>query len=172
MRRLALGAALCAVLSSAEAAPPPDLAAIAAAPVHDLAMTEAGGDARWLLWSTGTGADQAVHLALYRRAKAAWSTAWPDAYGPRLRLMPEWRHGGQPVLAVTLQFGAAAEQLDLFGLDAKGQPVRLAEKLGAAVGWAAGTDGTPLVILYDAAAGALKPSCYSWKDELTAAVCP
>jgi hypothetical protein len=175
-----LAAALIAgTAAGAPAKPDAAIAVIAAAPIKDLTVADAypAGELRWLLWSDGAAADRAVHLALYRRAGGAavqtWANGWRGAYDPALRQIEDWRYAGHPVSAVTMQRGAATAQLDLYGLNAADEPVRLAEKSATSVSWAVGADGKPVLILYAAAAGGtLTASCYAWNGELAAFPCP
>jgi hypothetical protein len=181
-----IGLALAALLAglaggrahAAAAKPAPDLAAIVSAPVRDLVLANAdpAGDLRWLLWSDGAAAERAVHLALYHRDGGAvarsWSNDWPGAAEPTLRQIADWRYAGHPVSAVTMQRGAATAQLDLFGLSADDQPVRLAEKRATSFSWAVGADGKPVLILYAASGDTLAASCYGWTGELSAFPCP
>jgi hypothetical protein len=153
----------------------------AASPVSDLTFTDADpdGQRRWGAWAEGRKGETRVHLGLFARqpgsATLQWSQSWKDAYDPSLRSAPEWRYRGQPVLALTLRFGAAAQQVDLFGLDADQPPQLLAEKDAAAIGWIVSADGRLLLALYDANPTALTPGCFGWREqsgELAAEKCP
>jgi hypothetical protein len=137
------------------------------------------GTLRWAAWGDGPAGSQTVRLALLDPAPsstmALWATAWPDAYGAALRPTPEWQFAGHQLMAITMQFGAAAEQIDLYGLDARNQPVRLAEKLGAAIGWAVDSSGDLVLIVYSMPDSALVPACFGWNpatSQLAPANCP
>jgi hypothetical protein len=105
-----------------------------------------------------------VHLALYRDAqRRVWSNDWPDAYDPQIRRPARWVYNGHPIVAVMMQFGAAAEQVDLFGLGPGERPVLLAEKLAATLDWAE-AKGAAELQLQDASAGTLSaPHCFAWR---------
>jgi hypothetical protein len=139
----------------------------------------ASGSMRWAAWGEGPAGSQTVRLALLDTAAtsttALWAMAWPDAYGAALRPTPEWQFAGHQLMAITMQFGAAAEQVDLYGLGAKNQPVRLAEKLGAAISWAVDSSGDLILIIYSTPESALVPACFGWNpatSQLAPANCP
>ena len=146
----------------------------AAGRFHDLTVTDADavGARRWAVWSDGAPGDTTTRLALLSidgaRAMPVWRAVWPHAYSPALRPTPEWSFGGRALLAVTFQYGASAEALELYGLDGATSPVRLVEKLSNAVGWTASPSGELLLILYDRPASALVASCYGWNAGTTA----
>ena len=140
-----------------------------AAAAGPLTITEAGDGTglRWAAWSERTASSGSVRLALFdaRKAPAAivWSQAWADTYDPQLVLVAPWDHAGHPIYALTLRFGAEAQQVDLVSLDAAGKPAILAEKLGAAVGLVLETEKAA-VIVYQTPKAALVPSCFEWRD--------
>jgi hypothetical protein len=152
----------------------------ARAPFHGLLIEDADktGLLHWAAWGEGKAGSQTVRLALVNSlygGRALWAMSWPDAYGPGLRPTPEWSFAGHPLLALTMQFGAAAEQIDLYGLDAKNQPVRLAEELGAAIGWSVDATGNLVLIVYSMPASTLVPACFGWNssaNQLTLEACP
>ena len=166
------------VASAAPASGPPsplsDAVSQAAPRFHDLTITDADpdGSRRWAIWSEGTDGDMTTRLALLSiegaKASPVWRAAWPHTYSPTLRPTPEWRFGGRPLFAVTFQYGAAAQQLELYALDANQHPVRLAEKLTNLVGWTMSSSGALLLVLYDPSASALLPVCYAWNAEAAA----
>ncbi len=163
-------AAALSLASTPAPGPVGDVVTQAALRVHDLAVTAAGSadEHRWAVWSDGAPGDMTTRLALLsvKDAKRVWSMAWPHAYGPTLRPTPEWSFDGQPVLAVTFQYGAAAQELELYGLDRDHRPVHLAEKLANAVGWTMSASGERLLVLYDRPASALVPACYGWNTAM------
>ena len=135
------------------------------------------GTLRWAAWQLGAPPSQSVRLAFYDAthapARPLWSVGWPDAYNPLVQATG-WTHAGRPVLALTMQFGAAAQQVDLYGLDAASHPVRMAEMLGAAVGWVVHPDRTVLIV-YQTPVSALVPHCFDWQDrtgQLAEVKCP
>ena len=142
-----------------------------AARLHDLALADADvdGKARWAFWSEGRLGDTTVQLALFSvdngRATSIWRAAWPHAYEPVLRPTPEWSYAGRPVLAATFHYGAAAEELELYGLDKAGRPSHLVERLASAVDWTISPSGDLLAVLYDRPASALVATCYGWNGQ-------
>ena len=140
-----------------------------AASAGPLTIVEAGDRTalRWAAWSDRTASSGSVSLALFNTRKmpgeSVWALAWADAYDPQLVLVPPWGHAGHPVYALTLRFGAEAQQVDLISLDATGKPATLAEKLGAAVGLVLEAERAA-VIVYQTPKTALVPSCFEWRD--------
>ena len=158
-----------AAVWAAENKTPEAINRIMAEPVHNLSLMDADpqGALRWVAWQEGQADTRVSYLALFQQGKGAalsvWSTGWPDAWAPALQPLSEWRWQGNALLAVTLQFGAAAAQIELFGLDAKNRPVHLAEKTAASVGWKINEAGERLLVLYEPKPTALKASCYGWQ---------
>jgi len=185
-RSLFMVAAMAVFLQRAVAAPAlgplgGSVEAIAKKPFSGLMIEDANeaGSLRWAAWGEGPAGSQTVRLALLSTASASttalWATAWPDAYGAALRPTPEWQFADHQIMAITMQFGAAAAQVDLYGLDAKNRPVRLAEKLGAAIGWAVDSSGDLILIVYSMPDSALVPACFGWSpvaSQLAPATCP
>lgn len=143
---------------------------IMAEPVRNLSLMDADpqGALRWVVWQEGQADSRVSYLALYQQDKGAassvWSTSWPDAWSPALQPLSEWRWQGNALLAVTLQFGAAAEQVELYGLDTQNRPVKLAEKTAASVNWKINEAGQRLLVLYEPKPTILKASCYGWQE--------
>ncbi len=140
-----------------------------AAAAGPLTITEAGDGTglRWAAWSERTASSGSVRLALFDArktpAETVWSQAWADAYDPQFVVVAPWGHAGHPVYALTLRFGAEAQQVDLVSLDAAGKPSILVEKLGAAVGLVLEAEKAA-VIVYQTPKAALVPSCFEWRD--------
>ncbi|AKL11106.1 TPA: hypothetical protein I8271_000938 [Kluyvera intermedia] len=159
-----------AAVQASENKKPDVINRIMAEPVHNLSLMDADpqGTLRWVVWQEGQADSRASYLALYQQAKGVaspvWSTSWSDAWAPALYSLSEWRWQGNALLAVTLQFGAAAGQVELYGLDAKNQPVQLAEKTAASVGWKINEAGERLLVLYEPKPTTLKASCYGWRE--------
>ncbi len=139
---------------------------ISAPDIHNFSMADVTPQdgIRWSVWEDGGSDSRISHLVLFTGKKSIWSVQWSDAYNPVLQILPEWQWHGHPVAAVTLQFGAAASQLALYGLDEKYQPVRLLEKESASMGWIINENGQRLLALYDPKPTALKATCYAWND--------
>lgn len=158
-----------AAVRAAENKTPEAINRIMAESVHNLSLMDADpqGALRWVAWQEGQADTRVSYLALFQQGKGAalsvWSTGWPDAWAPALQPLSEWRWQGNALLAVTLQFGAAAAQIELFGLDAKNRPVHLAEKTAASVGWKINEAGERLLVLYEPKPTALKAICYGWQ---------
>lgn len=160
----------CVAAQATEQKPPEVIDRIMAEPIPNLSLTNADprGSLRWVVWEEGSGESRTSHLALFTHEKATassvWSTSWPDAWAPALQPAPEWRWRDRALLAVTLQFGAAAEQVELYGLDAQNKPVHLAEKTAASIGWKINTAGQRLLVLYEPETTVLKARCYGWQE--------
>ena len=157
------------------------LVAQVAGRLHDLALADADvdGKARWALWSEGPPGETTVRLAMFSvdngRTTSVWRAVWPHAYEPVLRPTPEWSYAGRQLLAATFHYGAAAEELELYGLDKAARPVRLVERLANAVEWTISPSGELLVVLYDRPASALVATCYGWNGQagvLKSTPCP
>ncbi|WP_039055376.1 hypothetical protein [Enterobacter sp. Bisph1] len=139
---------------------------VSATDVRNFTMAEASVEdgMRWGIWEEGSSDARTSYLALFADKKSIWSTQWQDAYNPALQIVPDWQWHGHAVAAVTLQFGAAAVQLSVYGLDDKKQPVKLFEKDAASIGWLISDKGQRLLALYDAKPTTLVATCYSWNE--------
>jgi hypothetical protein len=126
-----------------------------------------GTGLRWAAWSDRTASSGSVRLVLFDSRKTpaepVWAKAWPDAYDPQFVQVAPWAHAGHPVYALTMHFGAEAQQVDLIGLDAAGKPVILSEKLGAAIGLVLEAEKAA-VIVYQTPKVALVPDCFEWRE--------
>lgn len=166
--------ALCFITSVAvqasENKTPDAINRIMAKPIRNLSLIDADpqGALRWVVWQEGQVDSRVSYLALYQQGKgeasSVWSTSWPDAWSPALQPLSEWRWQGNALLAVTLQFGATAEQVELYGLDTRNRPVKLAEKTAASVNWKINEAGQRLLVLYEPKPTILKSSCYGWQE--------
>lgn len=166
--------ALCFITSVAvqasENKTPDAINRIMAEPIRNLSLIDADpqGALRWVVWQEGQVDSRVSYLALYQQGKgeasSVWSTSWPDAWSPALQPLSEWRWQGNALLAVTLQFGATAEQVELYGLDTRNRPVKLAEKTAASVNWKINEAGQRLLVLYEPKPTILKSSCYGWQE--------
>ncbi|SFE68802.1 hypothetical protein SAMN05216563_107134 [Phytobacter palmae] len=166
----ALGFITSGAVQASESKTPETINRIMAEPLHNLSLLDADpqGELRWVAWQEGEGESRVSSLALFKQSKGAassvWSTSWPDAWSPALQPLSEWRWQGNALLAVTLQFGAAAGQVELYGLDTQKRPLKLAEKTAASVGWKINEAGQRLLVLYEPKPTALKASCYGWQE--------
>lgn len=142
------------------------VAQTAALPAHGLIIIDAehGGTLRWAAWGARQAGRSTTRLALRDagagRAKALWSAAWADAYEPELRLVPQWTYVGRPLLALTMRFGAAARQINLYGIDAGNYPVPVVENLGAEIGWTIAPTGGRFFIVYTTP---IVPTFFAWE---------
>jgi hypothetical protein len=143
-----------------------------------IAEANDNGEMRWATWEDKSDKSKGVYLSLYsiekKTAKQLWSTSWPDAYRPVMRVLTEWTWHDHPTVAVTMQFGAAAAQVDLYGLDGNNKAIRLAEILTSDIEWAVNKDEDTLLIASDATPNGLKAKCYGWDEasgKLVSKVC-
>ncbi|MGG7446988.1 hypothetical protein ACQ3G7_13035 [Kosakonia oryzendophytica] len=161
-----------AILSCPAAETIPDVVnQLMVSPVRNLSQADndAEGTARWVAWEQGTPDARTSHLALFEKQnngniQSVWSTAWPDAWAPSLLMLQEWRWHDRPLLAVTVQFGAAAEQIDIYGLNENNRPQRLTGKTAASISWKINTSGQRLLVLYETKPTVLKATCYGWQE--------
>ncbi|MGB8840870.1 MAG: hypothetical protein WCC64_07340 [Aliidongia sp.] len=135
-------------------------------PFHglQLAVIDPAKALSWAVWGEGSPANQSVHLALFSVATDAplWTDVKAEAYDPGFRLLTDWRQENRPMVAVTFRYGAAAAQIELYGLDATDHPIRLDERLGAEIGWTIDTAGRTLLVIYSQQSGMLQPTCFGW----------
>lgn len=138
---------------------------------------DAHGRLRWQAWELYGRGGKRVHLATVDvRASASAPrlvATWQDAYSPALRQPRGWMRDGRPVAALTFQFGAAAAAVALLTLDAQDRPLRLDERLDAAMDWQDVPDGHDILVLSGRAGSALQPACLRWDGRaLRDASCP
>ncbi len=168
LRRLGSALALIILSFCACASAVPDAVSkiVSATDVRNFAMADASIEEgiRWSVWEEGSSDARTSHLALFMGKKSAWSAQWQDAYNPALQVVTDWQWYGHAVAAVTVQFGAAAVQLSVFGLDDKKRPVKLFEKDAASIGWLISDKGQRVLALYDAKPTALQATCYQWDE--------
>ena len=162
-----------ALLSQHAHAAPPDPgpsgdAVRRAAAFPALSVADAGIEGlRWVAWADGVPPSSTVRIALIntrRGTEPVWSMTVPDAYDPRFLQVAPWTHAGHPVYALTLHFGAAAEQVDLFGVEADGKPAHLASMLGDVIGFAIGLHKASVVVYSRPDSSVMVPRCYEWQD--------
>lgn len=164
-----------ALLLAAAAGAAPDLgklaglvrAAVGAVTTLTVVETDPTGQRRWAAWQEGVGDGQATYLALFATGNGGvtpvWSMRWPNGYEPRLRTLTEWSYRDGSIAAITVQFGAGAVEVDLFGLGADGQPRPLGKYEAAAAEWRGDAKGVPVLVLHDRQATALKTRCLAWR---------
>jgi len=127
------------------------------------------GSLRWLVWARRRAdGRQVVKLSLVERLPHGGShvlqtIARDDAYEPDIRRVSDWSvRGGGCVFVLSYQQGAAAVQLELYGL-VKGRVLRLGEISGEAAGWRIGVRGHTELGVYDRQDGAaLRAQWYAW----------
>jgi hypothetical protein len=124
---------------------------------------------RWLVWSESSPTTKTVNLTLIadtaQGPRTVFHTERKDAYDVEVRRLHAWRYGQHPILAFSYREGAAAEQIELYGLEADGMPVKLDEQSGEDLEWSAGRNGELLLVSYDKPEGRLVPSYYRWDDK-------
>ncbi len=68
-------------------------------------------------------------------------------------------------MAFTYQYGALAEEIELYGLDSNDQPVLLGQESGETVQWSIGSNGEVLLGLYTKPEGGPMPTWYRWQAQ-------
>jgi hypothetical protein len=129
---------------------------------------------RWAVWSQKSAQGMMVKLALLKNTATGpvvmYTLERKDAYEPDIKRIINWRYGKHPVLALTYHYGAAAEQVELYGLAYNNQPVRLDQRSGEVIGWGISSGGEALLGIYTKPEGRLKPTWYRWQEESHALV--
>jgi hypothetical protein len=129
---------------------------------------------RWAVWSEYAAQGMMVKLALVKNTATGpvvlHALERKGAYEPTITRITDWRHGKHPVLAFTYHQGAAAEQVELIGLDTSNQPVQLDQRLGEIVGWAISPQGQTLLGIYARPESRLVPTWYRWNEKARALV--
>lgn len=124
---------------------------------------------RWAVWSQTSAQGMVVKLAVVKKTASGpvvlYTLERKDAYEPNIRRIVDWRYGKHPVLALTYHQGAAAEQVELYGLADNNQPVLLDQRLGEASGWSIGSQGQTLLCVYTKSESFLAPTCYRWQEK-------
>jgi hypothetical protein len=124
---------------------------------------------RWLAWSESAHQTKTANLTLVadtaQGPKAVFHTERKDAYDVEVRRVYAWRHGQHPILAFSYREGAAAQQIEFYGIEADGTPVKLDEQSGEDITWSADRNGELLLVAYNKPTGRLVPSYYRWDDK-------
>jgi hypothetical protein len=124
---------------------------------------------RWATWGNRSKHGMSIVLALLKKTQNGVSILWSrekhHSYEPHLTRLTSWRYGQHPILALTYRYGALAEQVELYGLDAKNQPVKLGEELGEEVEWSINSVGEGLMSVYSNPEGHIVPTCYRWEKK-------
>lgn len=179
--------AIAQATNAASATPVVATAAMLDKPLKDIAFSNAddlhivsagtvpGHDTqlRWLTWSERKGQDSVARLALLGHDATGTAVLTvierADAYAPAFAHYLPWRHGQFPVQGWTYMQGAAVQALELYGIDAQEQAVKLDELSGMAIGWRINKQGKVLVEAYDQNTprqpALLSPSCYTWQEK-------
>ncbi len=124
---------------------------------------------RWVTWGERTDQSSIARLMVVSNSAQSPNTLSSverrDAYAPAIVRAHPWRYGKHPVLAWTYQQGAAAQTLELYGLDDKDQLVKLDEVSGALIEWSVNKQGKMLANIYEQANARLTASCYGWQEK-------
>ncbi len=116
-----------------------------------------------------------VVLALIKKVKNGTSLVWSigrrDGYEPDIIRISDWRYGQHPLMAFTFQYGAAAEQVELYGIDSKNIPVKVGEILGEEIDWSINSDGEGIMNVYSKPNGRMAATCYRWNTKQHRVVC-
>lgn len=159
------------------------LKSIAFSPLNELHIIGADVDAdkhlRWAVWSEASEQGSSVRLALVANTvhgpKIVSSLIRDGAFEPTLIRVQNWRHGKHPVIALAYRQGAAAEQVEIYGLDDHDSLVQLASVLGEQIEWRIGDKGQSVMSVYSKPHGRLVAVCYEWQHptkKLERTACP
>jgi hypothetical protein len=123
---------------------------------------------RWAVWNQTSSQSKIVKLALVKNITSGpvvlYTLERKDAYESDIKRISEWRYGKHPVFALTYHYGAAAEQVELFGLDDNNRPMKIDEMLGECIGWSI-NDGQTVLGVYDKPESRLLPTWYHWEEK-------
>lgn len=124
---------------------------------------------RWATWGNRSKHGMSIVLALLKKTQndvsVLWSKEKHDTFEPNLTRLTSWRYGQHPILALTYRYGALAEQVELYGIDAKNRPVKLGEELGEEVKWSINSAGEGVMNVYSKPKGHIVPICYRWNKK-------
>lgn len=124
---------------------------------------------RWITWGERSEQSSTARLAVVSNSAQGPNTLSSverrDAYAPSIVRAHPWRYGKHPVLAWTYQYGAAAQTLELYGLDDKEQLVKLDEASGALITWSVNSQGKMLANVHEQANARLSANCYDWQEK-------
>jgi hypothetical protein len=127
-------------------------------------------DSAWVVWASSKQLDNGAHLSevvAYRLDKQAWKEAFrqrlPDAYNARLEIRTDFRYRGQPTALLRVQFGAAFERQEVYGVDAG--VFRRVQALNAGMFAWTYTDASSLPMLVGIPGGASDPVIYYRWDQ-------
>lgn len=124
---------------------------------------------RWAVWSQTSAQGMVVKLALIKKTAGKpivlGTVSHKDAFEPDIKRVVQWRYGKHAILAFTYHTGAAAQQVELYGLDEKNQPVLLDQRLGEVIGWSIGSQGQTMLCVYAKPESRLEPTCYLWDEK-------
>lgn len=121
---------------------------------------------RWVVWSESGKQTKSVKLLVTGKKLATTPRTIPDAYEPNVRQVEQWQMGSHPILALTYRLGAAAQQLELIGLNNRNQAVLIDEKMGEQIEWRINGNGELLLSVYTKPEGRLLPTCYRWQEKI------
>lgn len=129
---------------------------------------------RWVAWAERGRMGRSVTLVLRKAARDGerllWSGLWRDAYDPALRAIPDWRSGGVPLVALTLRYGAGAQEAVLLAQRGAEPPRRVAERLDTVIEWRQDAAGRTVLVAFGRDGSALRPGCFGWDGRALVAV--
>ncbi|NVN90409.1 MAG: hypothetical protein HXX11_07360 [Desulfuromonadales bacterium] len=131
--------------------------------------SDADHQLRWATWGKHSKHGMSTVLALMKKTRNGVTILWLkeklDSYEPGLLRLTSWRYGQHPVLALSYRYGALAEQVEFYGLDAKNGPVKVGEGLGEDIEWSVNSKGEGLLNIYSKSGDHMLPTCYRWENK-------
>lgn len=141
---------------------------------EEVLLPDFSGRLHWVAWTERGRMGRIVILVLRTAApdggRQLWNDRWLDGYQPALRVIPDWRHGGLPLVALTLRAGAGAQEAVLLAHGGTGSPRRMAERLASAIEWRQDTRGRTVLVAFGRDGSALMPECFGWDSHALVAV--
>lgn len=116
---------------------------------------------RYATWSENSD----VYLVVIKQKKITAKITIADAYQPNFREIVSWQYQKHPVLVLTYRQGAAAELVELYGINTQNELILLAQILGEQIEWRIGKNGETLLSVYTKPEGALIATCYQFDNK-------
>ncbi len=124
---------------------------------------------RWATWGIHSKGGMSIVLALLTKTSNGMSILWSmekhDCYEPQLIRLTSWRYGQYPIVALSFQYGALSEQLELYGIDLKTQPKKLGEKIGEKIEWSISATGEGIMVVHSKSKNGIMQTCYRWNNK-------